>query len=175
MFNWNDEELANIIWGAADKSDDHIVPYNEASDDYCNKKEWKHESHTIKPTEQKTHRSKIDLQDRKLENSSNFDKSEGISTSDLEWTRKEQGDLVDYGWANIGSFDDLDQIFSNDDTIFGNISLGNAEVLRSSRDATNSPIKVFLVSSDSWSFTSGAVTNASEHLEIKSDYIQKDD
>ncbi|KAM1702637.1 hypothetical protein ACFX1X_028224 [Malus domestica] len=51
MFDWNDEELANIIWGAADKSDDHIVPYNEASDDYCNKKEWKQESHTIKPTE----------------------------------------------------------------------------------------------------------------------------
>lgn len=24
---------------------------------------------------------------------------------------KEQGDLVDYSWANIGSFDDLDRIF----------------------------------------------------------------
>lgn len=24
---------------------------------------------------------------------------------------KEQGNLVDYGWANIGSFDDLDRIF----------------------------------------------------------------
>ena len=24
---------------------------------------------------------------------------------------KEQGDFVDYGWANIGSFDDLDRIF----------------------------------------------------------------
>ena len=24
---------------------------------------------------------------------------------------KEQGDFVDFGWANIGSFDDLDQIF----------------------------------------------------------------
>ncbi|KAM1048819.1 hypothetical protein ACFX2C_027990 [Malus domestica] len=167
MFDWNDEELANITWGAADKSDDHIVPYNEASDDYCNKKEWKQESHTIKPTEQKTHGSKIDLQDRKLESSSNFDKSEGISTSDLEWTRKEQGDLVDYGWANIGSFYDLDQIFSNDNAIFGNISLGNAEKLRFSRDATNSPIKAFPVFSDSRSFTSGAVTNASEHLEIK--------
>lgn len=23
----------------------------------------------------------------------------------------EQGDFVDYGWANIGSFDDLDRIF----------------------------------------------------------------
>lgn len=24
---------------------------------------------------------------------------------------EEQGDFVDYGWANIGSFDDLDRIF----------------------------------------------------------------
>lgn len=24
---------------------------------------------------------------------------------------KEQGDFVDYGWANIGSFDDFDRIF----------------------------------------------------------------
>lgn len=24
---------------------------------------------------------------------------------------KEQGDSVDYGWANIGSFDDFDRIF----------------------------------------------------------------
>ncbi|KAM1157289.1 hypothetical protein FF1_027903 [Malus domestica] len=80
---------------------------------------------------------------------------------------KEQGDLVDYGWANIGSFYDLDQIFSNDNTIFGNINLGNAEELRFSRDATNSPIKAFPIFSDSRSFTSGAVTNASEHLEIK--------
>lgn len=24
---------------------------------------------------------------------------------------KDQGDLVDYGWANVGSFDDLDHIF----------------------------------------------------------------
>ena len=24
---------------------------------------------------------------------------------------KEQGDFIDYGWANIGSFDDLDRIF----------------------------------------------------------------
>ncbi|XP_068328655.1 protein LNK2-like isoform X1 [Pyrus communis] len=211
MFDWNDEELANIIWSEAVESDDHIVPYNEASEDYRNKKQWKQESHTIKPTEQKTHGPKIDLQDRMLESSPNFDTSEGISTSEFgmdSWPDlslanvakseqhciaeaiqldkdgeifqnsnegKEQGDLVDYGWANIGSFDDLDRIFSNDDTIFGNVSLGNADELWSStRDAADSPIKAFPVSSDSPSFTSGAVTNASEYLEIKTDYIQKD-
>ncbi|ONI20756.1 hypothetical protein PRUPE_2G032000 [Prunus persica] len=89
---------------------------------------------------------------------------------------KEQGDLVDFGWANIGSFDDLDQIFSNDDSIFGHASLANTDELwSSSRDATTSPIKAFPVSSDSPSFTSGALSNASEKLEIKTEYAQKDD
>lgn len=207
MFDWNDEELANIIWGEAGENDDHIVPYPEASDDYCNKKEWGQESHTIKPTEQKTPVAKIDLH-----SSSNFDTIEGISTSEFgtdSWPdlslsdvakteqhciaetiqldkdgenfqnsneAKEQGDLVDFGWANIGSFDDLDQIFSNDDSIFGHASLGNTDELwSSSRDATTSPIKAFPVSSDSPSFTSGALSNASEKLEIKTEYAQKDD
>ncbi|KAJ6414442.1 hypothetical protein OIU84_003440 [Salix udensis] len=53
---------------------------------------------------------------------------------------KAQGDFVDYGWASIGSFDDLDRIFSNDDPIFGNVNLGNADELwSSSKDITNSP------------------------------------
>ncbi|KAB2621000.1 hypothetical protein D8674_040203 [Pyrus ussuriensis x Pyrus communis] len=201
MFDWNDEEVYTCkhIWSEAVESEDHIVPYNEASEDYRNKKQWKQESHTIKPTEQKTHGPKIDLQDRRISTSefgmdswpdlslANVAKSEQHCIAEaIQLDKdgeifqnsnegKEQGDLVDYGWANIGSFDDLDRIFSNDDTIFGNVSLGNADELWSStRDAADSPIKAFPVSSDSPSFTSGAVTNASEHLEIKTDYIQKD-
>lgn len=79
MFNFSlCFQLANIIWGEAGENDDHIVPYPEASDDYCNKKEWGQESHTIKPTEQKTPVAKIDLH-----SSSNFDTIEGISTSEF--------------------------------------------------------------------------------------------
>ncbi|KAJ4826417.1 hypothetical protein Tsubulata_036687 [Turnera subulata] len=59
---------------------------------------------------------------------------------------KVQGDFVDYGWASIGSFDDLDRIFSNEDPIFGNVNLGNTDELWSSKDATNSSIKPFPLS-----------------------------
>ncbi|KAI5596102.1 hypothetical protein BDE02_03G184800 [Populus trichocarpa] len=198
MFDWNDEELTNIIWGEADDSDDHIVPYPEASEDYCKKKESNEEASTIKSSEQKAPGAKVDTDGRKLESISNVDTSEGTSSLGLDMDRwpnlsssnaakteqdsletsisnnltditkldssadhldkdteifqnshegKEQGGFVDYGWASIGSFDDLDRIFSNDDPIFGNVNLGNADELwSSSKDITNSPVKPFPIS-----------------------------
>ncbi|KAK9912890.1 hypothetical protein M0R45_036724 [Rubus argutus] len=209
MFDWNDRELANIIWGEACESDDHIVPYPEASDDYRDKMDHNQESDTIKPTEQKTPGAKIELHGREPESSSNFETGEGISTSgfgtdswpDLSLSSFEKTEqhcmdeanqldkgaelfqnsneakeqFVDYGWANIGSFDDLDQIFSNDDTIFSHVSLGNVDELWSSRDATNSPIKAFPATSDSPSSGSGVLRNASEHSEIKTEYVLQDE
>ncbi|CAK7336558.1 unnamed protein product, partial [Dovyalis caffra] len=190
--------LTNIIWGEADDSDDHIVPYPEASEDYCKKRELSEEAGTIKSNVQKAPGTKVDIDGRKVESSSNFDSSEGTSASVLDMDRwpnlslsndaktdqdsldtsmsnnltditkldssmaqldkdteifqnphedKEQGDFVDYGWASIGSFDDLDRIFSNDDPIFGNVNLGNADELwSSSKDTTNSPAKPFPIS-----------------------------
>ncbi|XP_011042166.1 PREDICTED: uncharacterized protein LOC105137914 isoform X7 [Populus euphratica] len=198
MFDWNDEELTNIIWGEAEDSDDHIVPYPEASEDYCKKKESSEEASTIKSSEQKAPGAKVDTDGRKLESISNVDTSEGTSSLGLDMDRwpnlsspnaakteqdsletsisnnlteitklessadhldkdteifqnphegKEQGDFVDYGWASIGSFDDLDRIFSNDDPIFGNVNLGNADELwSSSKYTTNSPVKPFPIS-----------------------------
>ncbi|KDO41923.1 hypothetical protein CISIN_1g0050322mg, partial [Citrus sinensis] len=81
---------------------------------------------------------------------------------------KDQGDFVDYSWANIGSFDDLDQIFSNDDPIFGNVSLGTAELWSSSNDVTNSPIKSFPLSEDHPNLELGALNNTSEHVSTHS-------
>ncbi|KAF9686396.1 hypothetical protein SADUNF_Sadunf03G0154200 [Salix dunnii] len=193
MFDWNDEELTNIIWGEAGDSDDHIVPYPEAGEDYCKKKESREEAGTIKSGEQKATGAKVDIDGKKLESISNVDTIEGTSSLGLEMDRwpnlsssdaakteqdslatsisnnltditeldssadhldkdteifqnphecKAQGDFVDYGWASIGSFDDLDRIFSNDDPIFGNVNLGNADELwSSSKDITNSPVK----------------------------------
>ncbi|KAL8109603.1 protein LNK2 isoform X2 [Apium graveolens] len=43
-----------------------------------------------------------------------------------------EGHLVGYDWDNIGSFDDLDRIFSNGDPEFECTSLGNADELWSS-------------------------------------------
>nr|TKS08896.1 uncharacterized protein D5086_0000101950 [Populus alba] len=198
MFDWNDEELTNIIWGEAEDSDDHIVPYPEASEDYCKKKESSEEASTIKSSEQKAPGAKVDTDGRKLESISNVDTSEGTSSLGLDMDRwpnlssrnaakteqdsletsisnnlteitkldssadhldkdteifqnphegEEQGDFVDYGWASIGSFDDLDRIFSNDDPIFGNVNLGNADELwSSSKCTTNSPVKPFPIS-----------------------------
>ncbi|KAH8512682.1 hypothetical protein H0E87_006102 [Populus deltoides] len=191
-------QLTNIIWGEAEDSDDHIVPYPEASEDYCKKKESSEEASTIKSSEQKAPGAKVDTDGRKLESISNVDTSEGNSSLGLDMDRwpdlsspnaakteqdsletsisnhlteitkldssadhldkdteifqnphdgKEQGDFVDYGWASIGSFDDLDRIFSNDDPIFGNVNLGNADELwSSSKYTTNSPVKPFPIS-----------------------------
>ncbi|XP_061997233.1 protein LNK2-like isoform X1 [Rosa rugosa] len=223
MFDWNDQELANIIWGEGCESDDHIVPYPEATDDYRDKKERNQESDTIKSTEQKAPGAKVDLHGRKPESSSNFETGEGISSSRFEtdsWpdlslssfekteqqcmgtetpdnltdnnnlaeanqldkaaelfqnSNEAKEQFVDYGWANIGSFDDLDQIFSNDDTIFSQVSLGNVDELWSSKDATDSPIKAFPVTSDSPSSGSGALRNVSEHAEIKTEIVQQDE
>ncbi|KAL5570422.1 hypothetical protein UlMin_026997 [Ulmus minor] len=89
---------------------------------------------------------------------------------------KEQGDLVDYGWDNIGSFDDFDRIFSNDGTVFGHVNLGNADELwSSSRDVTNNPVKSFPISSELLSLGIGTSTNGSQNLEAKAEYLLQND
>ncbi|KAJ8748777.1 hypothetical protein K2173_011332 [Erythroxylum novogranatense] len=227
MFDWNDEELTNIIWGEAGESDDHIVPYPEATDNYSKRKQWSEED--VKSTRQKVSTTKVDMHGTRLKNSSNFEISEGtyasgsgmhswhglpvshavktdqdslgtsvsnnlINTSKVDSSRgeiaeldnvtgmfknpqeaKEQGDFVDYGWANIGSFDDLDQIFRNDDSIFGSVSLPSADELwSSSKDVTNSPVKPFPMSVDSPNLEIGALRNTSEHFGIKTEYLEDD-
>ncbi|KAL5732382.1 hypothetical protein ACOSP7_031729 [Xanthoceras sorbifolium] len=194
MFDWNDEELTDIIWGEAGEADDHIVPYQEGNENYGNNKAWSQEPASIKPTERKATGAKIDFNGKKLESVSNFNSNERNSPSgfgmdswsDLSLSNaaqadqdsmgtevtdnvaeitkfcspsgvkaeldkdpkifqnpdegKDEGDFVDYSWDNIGSFDDLDRIFSNDDPIFGHVNLGNADELwSSSKDVSNSP------------------------------------
>ncbi|XP_047178020.1 protein LNK2 [Vigna umbellata] len=222
MFDWNDEELANIIWGEGGESDDHIVPYPEINKDVSNKKEFNQEASTTKLTELKRPEAKSDFYERKLGSSSNLDNSVELPVSgygtdawpdlslsssakidqgtlgtevsknfrelgkfssrigeskqhekDAEIFRsanegKEQGDFVDYEWANIGSFDDLDRIFSNDDPIFGHVSLDNSNDLWSSKDVTNNPAPLPL---DTPSL-SGALRNGTDPLEIKEEYVQ---
>ncbi|KAJ7982325.1 protein LNK2-like isoform X1 [Quillaja saponaria] len=186
MFDWNDDELANIIWGEAAESDDHIVPYPKASEHLRNKKEWNQGAATAKLTEQKLPEDKFDMHGQKHWGSSNLDTKGGISASgsgmdswadlsvfnavktdqysmDTEVSNnlseiskygssraetadlvkdaelyqsttedKEQSDFVDYSWTDVGSFDDLDRILSNDDPVFGHVSLDNADELWSS-------------------------------------------
>ncbi|TKY49687.1 hypothetical protein E2542_SST27129 [Spatholobus suberectus] len=226
MFDWNDEELANIIWGEGGESDDHIVPYPKVNEDVSNKKEWNQGAAATKLTELKRPEDKTDFHERKLGSSSNLDNSEELPASgygtnswpDLslsssakidqgslstevsknlselskfsssrseETTQhekdaeifqnaqegKEQGDFGDYGWANIGSFDDLDRIFSNDDPIFGHVSLDNSNELWSSKDVSNNPAPLPLDTPSS----SSALRNRTEPLEIKEEYVQCND
>ncbi|GMI90453.1 NIGHT LIGHT-INDUCIBLE AND CLOCK-REGULATED GENE 2 [Hibiscus trionum] len=228
MFDWNEEELTNIIWDDAGETDSHMVAYQEVSENCCSKKEWNQATATIQSNEKKTPGDKFDLHGRNLEGSPDFDTNGGIGTSGVDigsWPElslsnaaktdqdsmgsevpnslvkvtqcssknetaelskdpenfqnpdegKEQGDFVDYSWANIGSFDDLDRIFSNDDPIFGNVSLGSAsELWSSSKEVTDSPGKSFPRTVDSPGLEIGALKSAPEHLEIKSEYEQQD-
>ncbi|KAK8469248.1 hypothetical protein PHAVU_005G029800 [Phaseolus vulgaris] len=225
MFDWNDEELANIIWGEEGESDDHIVPYPEVNEDVSSKKEFNQEASTTKLTELKRPEAKTDFHERKLGSSSKFDNSVELpvlgygthawpglslsssakidqeslgtevsknlrelgkfSSSRIESKQqekgaeifqsahegKEQGDFVDYEWANIGSFDDLDRIFSNDDPIFGHVSLDNSNDLWSSKDVSNNPAPLTLDPPSS----SGALRNRTDPLEIKEEYVQCND
>ncbi|KAH9658576.1 protein LNK2 [Citrus sinensis] len=62
---------------------------------------------------------------------------------------------------------------SNDDPIFGNVSLGTAELWSSSNDVTNSPIKSFPLSEDHPNLELGALNNTSEHVVVKSEFEQQ--
>ncbi|CAH8353533.1 unnamed protein product [Eruca vesicaria subsp. sativa] len=202
MFDWDDEELTNMIWGDDGETGDHIVPFKVRSDQ-LNRKEHGEESKAVKAAEQKITETgtKTDLHESKLGSSSGHNVDEGnlqqdfcmsswpgsslsnareadpgpgsseteLSKSLAEPARydsarvektselgkgpdifhstatdeiKEQGDFDEYGWANIGSFDDLDRMFSNNIPIFGDGSLNGADELwSSSKDASNSPSK----------------------------------
>jgi len=75
-------QLANIVWGEAGESDDHIVPYQEASEDLLDEKKWNQEASPSKLTEQKRTETKTEFHQEKLGSSSKFDTIEGQSASE---------------------------------------------------------------------------------------------
>ncbi|XP_049346004.1 protein LNK2 isoform X1 [Solanum verrucosum] len=231
MFNWNDEELNDIIWAETGESDDHIVPHPDGSEGKAPaygdniKKKWDVEASNIKPTDQKKPTTKMDLSNIKLDGSSkhdtdgptmkagcrielgtdlsltnatksNQDSSGAEAFNNLTEVPKyeclrdernrlgddsrvfhhqneelEQSDFIDYGWANIGSFDDLDKIFSNNDPLFGDTSLPNTLDLWSSyKDVTSSQDKSVPLSIDSPSLALGSLRIPSKRLKVKAEY-----
>ncbi|XP_043699534.1 protein LNK2-like isoform X2 [Telopea speciosissima] len=222
MFDWNDEELADIIWDEATESGDHIVPYPKENEQKLLvtfrdqiKKQGDQDANTIKTVEQKTSGPKNDSTDCRLESSSQFNRNEGFSApgfdmdswSDLPLSIAEcgkgyaggngqdsireisnfntarddaaqldsdrelfvdehvdkEGGFLDYGWANIGSFDDLARLFRNDDSIFEHEGLGNADELWSSTDVISSPAKSFPLSR--------ALKSTPEQCEVKMEFV----
>ena len=226
MFDWNDEEISNLIWEETGDGDDHIVPYPEGTEGNHKKKEQDQEDSAIKLVEDRNLQEKDDSHDKKTETSSSMNLSRGISSgllsdswADLSTSNavcnqdflgteaskslaervkydplaenaeldkdpesfvgdteiKEQGDFTDYGWANIGSFEDLDRMFSNDETMFSNASFNNAnELWSSSKDVANSPVKSFSMSVDSHDVEPGGLSSACDYLEMKPEYDQGD-
>lgn len=231
MFNWNDEELTDIIWGETGESDDHIVPHPDGGEGKAPaygdniKKKWVVEASNIKPTDQKKPTTKTDLSNIKIDGHSKHDTGGATITAgckmelgaDLSLTNAtksnqdslgaeasnnltevpkhecltdernqldddsrvfhhqneelEQGDFIDYGWANIGSFDDLDKIFRNNDPLFGDTSLPNTLDLWSScKDVTSSPDKSVPLSIDSPSLALGSLRSPSKRLNVKAEY-----
>ncbi|XP_055817984.1 protein LNK2 isoform X3 [Solanum dulcamara] len=232
MFNWNDEELTDIIWAETGESEDHIVPHPDGSEGKAPvygdniKNKWDVEASNIKPTDQKKPATKMDLCNIKLDGSSKHDTDGATITAgcrmelgaDLSLTNAtkrnqdslgaeesnnltevpkheclrdernrfgddtrafhhqneelEQGDFIDYGWANIGSFDDLDKIFSNNNPLFGDTSLPNTLDLWSScKDVTSSPDKSVPLSIDSPSLALGSPRSPSKRLKVKAEYM----
>ncbi|XP_051152345.1 protein LNK2 isoform X2 [Andrographis paniculata] len=235
MFDWNDEELTNIIWGEAGESDDHIVPYPDQIEEKqpalfgeLSKKETNQQLSNNSPTELKkplvksepgvevnekskydiskpatgfgvdswpdgpapssSNATKGDLESTGMTVSSNIIKSSkyGSSRDETAQLNKDSGifdnapedgehdDFVDYGWANIGSFDDLDRIFSNnDDPIFGDISVGNTDELwSSSKDIPGSPRVPTPLSGDSADSPLGALKNSVNQPVSNTQYTQ---
>ncbi|XP_057807826.1 protein LNK2 isoform X3 [Salvia miltiorrhiza] len=233
MFDWNDDELTNIIWDEAGESDDHIVPYPDQVEEKPSilfgdppKKEKNQRISNASPPEVKNsptraedgveldsncindtgdpetgfdHTSWSDCPDPSLSNvakaepdtagamiTKNIAKSSehGSIIDETAQFKKdseifenppedgEQGDFVDYGWANIGSFDDLDRIFSNQDPLFGNMSAGHADELWSpSKDVTSSPLGTTPLSGDSSDPQFGALRASIGQSEVKAEYM----
>ncbi|XP_068660749.1 protein LNK2-like isoform X2 [Aristolochia californica] len=91
-----------------------------------------------------------------------------------EQEAKESDGFLDYSWANIGNFDDLDKIFRNDDSVLGHEMIGSADELWSSAAADmidNSPTQSFSVAASSLSTEFQAIRNTSEHYEGKMEYV----
>ncbi|XP_022033584.1 uncharacterized protein LOC110935511 isoform X2 [Helianthus annuus] len=169
MFDWEDEEITSIIWGKEGENEDHIETYGE------NSKVSDQEAANVKKITQKTTESKhitdsgqrnnnnntkyythgfgsvLDLSSSKLANENTDEKAQVDNGFDDD---KEGGNFVDYGWANLGTFDDLDRIISNH----------NLELWSSTKDVIGCPV-------DSLSLNSRDLKSNYQHLGPKSGVI----
>ncbi|XP_021859802.2 protein LNK2 [Spinacia oleracea] len=209
MFDWDDQELANIIWGEGREADDHIVPYQKDietkllsnygdNDEKTLTENSKSEAAAKNPSTSKlildgSKRDKngclpasgavVDFQhlpsftaskpdDNGIAKKSQLDV--GPQSSRNHHEDKELGDFVGNSWASIGSFEDLDRIFSNDD-IDGNTSLGSTDELWSSpKDLIVEVAKSSsaVLGSTNWEF--GALGNSSANIKINSKYLHNE-
>ncbi|PIN23488.1 hypothetical protein CDL12_03791 [Handroanthus impetiginosus] len=235
MFDWNDEELTNIIWDEAGEKDGYIGPYRDQIEDKPpslfgdpTEEERNQDTANVSPVGQKKpstksehgveldSNSKYDYDEHAmglgpdswpdelnpslssaakadpnstgtavLKNSTTSSKNGSLRSAaeaiqldkDTELFQNPpedtaNGDFVDYDWANIGSFDDLDRICCNNDPIFGDISVRNADELWScSKDVTSSPPGPVSLCGDSSDLAIGPLRTLSDKLEFEAHYM----
>ncbi|KAL8154326.1 hypothetical protein V2J09_012086 [Rumex salicifolius] len=191
MFDWEDQEIANIIWGEAD---DNTVTYPEESEKKSqsvpedhDKSEANEDAEKSKPSEQKSAATKTKLPGDKLER--NDELSILASNSDLNSIGKKTdrdkdpeisenqdengglGDIIGNSWANIESFDDLDHIFSNDELV-DHASLDSTdEFWASSRDVLDNAVNSSCLALDSTNWGFEALGNSSGEFNYNSEYM----
>lgn len=113
MFDWDDQELADIIWGEGSEADDQIVHYPENT----GKKDVPDhgDNDKRKLTGGDTNRKAVEENAFAAKSFSDGAKKTqldiGLEVSQNQHEDKELGELVDNSWPNIGGFDDLDRIF----------------------------------------------------------------
>nr|XP_017229331.1 PREDICTED: protein LNK2 isoform X2 [Daucus carota subsp. sativus] len=167
MFDWDDQELVDILWAGAEDTSDHIVPFPRGCEELpadvpgdLIKTPQNEEIANGKMSKQKKPVSSSELDGVKQEISFEFDNNKILSVdgdSVDSWSKSlakvsknsrdkptkqdggsqilqdlsddKESDLVGYDWHTIGSFEDLDRMFSIGDTEFGCTSLENTDEL----------------------------------------------
>ncbi|CAM9002736.1 unnamed protein product [Rhodiola kirilowii] len=223
MLDWDDEELANILWGEVPEA---VVPYPEGNEgsqsaaplkelneelsshkleikrapDKAGSREWDNDTDSIfnSSTEKSLSRSStepwnnpiISTADKKDHESSgtNLAGSAGTTqnllssgdgaaqsvknseTSQSQLEEQENSDFVDYSWTDIGSFDVLDKLFSNDDPIFCNAGLGSVDELWSASKDAGYSLENHFMSVESLTSLPGSNETVYEQNKVRTEY-----
>ncbi|XP_077217708.1 agglutinin-like protein isoform X2 [Tasmannia lanceolata] len=149
MFNWEEDEFVDIIWGENGDSGDHIVPYPNDSEentpfvfrDFSKKHRNQQSAVVAKPSEQKTSCAKNDFPSCKQKIDSHFDENEEPPTPKLDvdlWpdvhvsTESVKGYADRNGWDSMGTemsnvfakgtnLDSVKDDMLSDRELFGNV------------------------------------------------------
>ncbi|KAI4339093.1 hypothetical protein MLD38_024069 [Melastoma candidum] len=126
MFDWNDEAIANIIWGEAGDSGDHIVPYPNTGEEDGHKKFPNQEPLDNKPAEHKLSGAKLHFQGIRPERSAASKKNGQSSASAVALWPNGNGATSEVAETGVSSLNDemfsdsvlLSEYFAKDESQF---------------------------------------------------------
>ncbi|CAM8878836.1 unnamed protein product [Rhodiola kirilowii] len=91
-------------------------------------------------------------------------------TFQSQFEEQENSDFVDYSWTDIGSFDVLDKLFSNDDPIFCNAGLGSVDELWSASKDAGYSLENHFMSVESLTSLPGSNETVYEQNKVRTEY-----